>query len=334
MPIGLILWLTITDYRPRDCGNSEIRNLSSTLSSERISIFNWNLGYGGLGQDMDFFMDGGSRIKASKSEYETYWNGIQNTVKNHENEIYFFQEIDRSSTRSYKEDQYDTIFRLLGDYSSSFSTNYKVGFIPSPQIIGSPYGSIHSGLAIYSRFHLDKSERISLPGNYSWPKKIFFLDRCMLVSRITSSEGKTIVLINTHNSAYDKGGFLKKEQLEFIRDYAEKEYAKGNHIVIGGDWNSYLPGSDGNSFPSEEKIPDFYQPLPADWEMENWKWAVDLKTATNRSLENPYIQGKTFTSLIDGFLLSPNIDLLKVQTINMEFKYSDHNPIELEIELK
>lgn len=338
LPIIAILvfisWLTITDFNPDQVETAEITNINSVSSSDTLSIFNWNLGYGGLGEKMDFFMDGGSRVRAPETEYSVYWKGIKNFIEKSDNHIYFFQEMDRKSSRSYKEDQYQTVSGILGNYNSSFAPNYKVKFIPSPTIIGTQYGSVHSGLSIFSRFAIEKSTRISLPGNYKWPKKVLFLDRCMLVSEIRNRDGKKIILINTHKSAYDKGGFLKKEQLDFIKEYAEKEYSSGNYVVIGGDWNSYMPGTDGNSFPSEEVIPYFYQSLPEDWVMENWKWAVDPDVPTNRSLENAYEKGKTFTSVIDGFLLSPNIEILKVNTIDLGFRYSDHNPIEIRIQLQ
>ena len=226
---GLIIWLTVNDYKPDPIESAEIMNKVLSPASDRISIFNWNLGYGGLGKDMDFFMDGGSRVRAPEEEYNRYWAGISDYLKKSQYNIYFFQEIDRKSTRSYKDDQYKSISSLLGNFNSSFAPNYKVKFIPSPTIIGTQYGSVHSGLAIYSQYTIHESERVSLPGNYQWPKKVFFLDRCMLVTKIKNNDGKTIVLINTHKSAYDKGGFLKKEQLDFIKDYGVREY-NAEHI--------------------------------------------------------------------------------------------------------
>ena len=332
--ICLVTWLTISDFQPQEIENAEIIQRSDSLASETISIFNWNIGYGGLGEEMDFFMDGGSRVRAPEEEYTIYRKGIMDVIEKSSSQIYFFQEVDRKSTRSYYEDQYESISKILNGYTSSFAPNYKVKFIPSPTIIGTQYGSVQSGLSIFSKYSISESARISLPGNYKWPKKVFFLDRCMLVSKITNEDDKTIVLINTHKSAYDKGGFLKKEQLDYIKGFAISEYNKEHFVIIGGDWNSYMPGTDGDSFKSEEPAPDFYQTLPEDWEMTGWQWAIDRTTPTNRSLALPYERGKTFTSAIDGFLLSPNVNLLDVKTIDLDFEFSDHNPIELVVELK
>ena len=42
----------------------------------------------------------------------------------------------------------------------------------------------------------------------------------------------------------------------------------------------------------------------------------------------PQISGKIATST-DGFIVSPNVSVNSVKTMNMGFEYSDHNPVEL-----
>jgi endonuclease/exonuclease/phosphatase family metal-dependent hydrolase len=330
----LILWLTVTDYKPKDIEPAVITHTAKLKAEETLEIFNWNLGYGGLGREMDFFMDEGERIRAPKDEYLSYRDGIYETIRNSSAEIYFFQEIDRKSTRSYKDNQLEQISEILTGKSYSFAPNYRVKYIPSPRIIGTQYGSVHSGLAIYSDYLIEKAERRSLPGNYAWPKKIFFLDRCLLMTVLPEKSGREWVLINLHTSAYDKGGFLKKEQLEFIKELATNEFEQGRYVVIGGDWNSYMPGTDDKQFPSTEVAQKFYQPLPEDWSMPGWSWAFDPETATNRSLKEPFEEGKSFKCVIDGFLVSPNVDILEVEGIELNFTNSDHNPVRVRVGMK
>jgi len=329
---GLVLWLTITDYRPADLENAEIiNNLPDSHTPESLTILNWNVGYGGLGEKMDFFMDGGTGVRAPEADYLENWNGIEDFLGKTRADVYFFQEMDRESTRSYKNDQFFTVGNLLKGINMTFAPNYKVKYIPSPTIVGTQYGSVHSGLATLSRYPFVKSERYALPGNYLWPKSVFFLDRCLLVSTITGPENSEIVFINAHLSAYDAGGFLKKDQLVYLKELAEREFKKGKYVIIGGDWNSYMPGTDERTFSGTEEAPDFYRPLPADWKMEGWTWGADSNVPSNRSLAAPYKMGETFTTVIDGFLLSPNIKLKSVETFNLGFEHSDHNPILLEV---
>ncbi|MBN2657239.1 MAG: endonuclease/exonuclease/phosphatase family protein [Spirochaetales bacterium] len=332
---GLVLWLTVTDYRPGESEAAEISNQpGGSPVQESLTILNWNIGYGGLGENMDFFMDGGTGVRASESEYRENWKGIESLIGRTAADIYFFQEMDRKSTRSYKNDQYQITSELLKGYSATFAPNYKVKYIPSPTIVGTQYGSVYSGLSIFSRYPFTGSRRYSLPGNYKWPKSVFFLDRCLLVSTIQGPGNRDIVFINAHLSAYDKGGFLKKDQLVYLKELAENEYREGKYVIIGGDWNSYMPGTNGDTFKTAEEAPDFYQSLPSDWIMEGWTWGTDDSAPTNRSLAAPYEKGKTFTSLIDGFLISPNLEVKSVKTIDLDFKYTDHNPIRLELLFK
>jgi len=330
----LILWLTLTDYRPAPEEPVEIVAAAEAPAGEVLTLFNWNIGYGGLGKDMDFFMDGGTMIRPSEEVYARYRDGILKTIGDYRADVYFFQEMDRRSTRSYKEDQAALVGEVLKGYSQAFASNYKVKYIPSPRIVGTQYGAVHSGLSVYSQYAMSSAVRYALPGNYPWPRRIFFLDRCMLVTRIPAKDGREWVMINTHNAAYDKGGYIKAEQLAFIRSFASAEYEKGNCVVIGGDWNNYMPGTDGRQFPSAVEPPEYYQPLPEDWTLPGWSWGFDPAVPTNRSLTTTLVPGETFTSIIDGFLVSPNVEILRTEGIDLGFEYSDHNPLLILLKMK
>lgn len=69
-----------------------------------------------------------------------------------------------------------------------------------------------------------------------------------------------------------------------------------------------------------------------DYTPENWLWAYDPDVPTNRHLETP-LDENTFRTVIDFFLISPNIKLLKINTIDTKFEYSDHQPVKMQVEL-
>jgi hypothetical protein len=73
-------------------------------------------------------------------------------------------------------------------------------------------------------------------------------------------------------------------------------------------------------------IPDY---LPAEW-----KWIYDSKTPSNRSVIAAYDPSATTTTVIDFFLLSPNIKALSVNCIDLGFENSDHNPVIIKTKLK
>ncbi|MBR4970995.1 MAG: AAA family ATPase, partial [Paludibacteraceae bacterium] len=63
------------------------------------------------------------------------------------------------------------------------------------------------------------------------------LDRCFITYEIATSNNKKLILINTHNSAFDGTGNLPKSELAFLREYMQREYNNGNYVILGGDFN-------------------------------------------------------------------------------------------------
>ena len=43
---------------------------------KEFTFLTWNIGYSGLGKNMDFFYEGGTRIKPEKKEFKGYLEGI------------------------------------------------------------------------------------------------------------------------------------------------------------------------------------------------------------------------------------------------------------------
>ena len=64
---GFVLWLSINEFNPEPVSDVDIEANSrigelSPYEGQEISLISWNIGYGGLGKDADFFMDGGEDV--------------------------------------------------------------------------------------------------------------------------------------------------------------------------------------------------------------------------------------------------------------------------------
>lgn len=330
--LGAILFATITNFSPEEKEQVEIEGNGAEVSGETFTVLIWNIGYGGLGANADFFYDGGEMVRSPEEDVDTYNKGINEYLNEQFGEVDFIllQEVDRNSKRSYGTDQYEAFQGMSENYSAAFAANYKVKYVPLP--FTKPMGKVHSGLASFSKFKPAKAIRYQFPGNYGYPKSVFFLDRCFLLQRFPLGNGKDLIIINTHNSAYDDGS-LKAQQMEYMREVLADEYAKGNYVLVGGDWNQCPPGFDFDKFASEPETEYTQSNVAADY-LEGWNWAFDENTATNRKVSLPYKAGETFTTLIDFFLLSPNIRIEKVRGVDMDFAYSDHQPVLLEFSLE
>ncbi|HEX2977464.1 MAG TPA: hypothetical protein VHO68_16140 [Bacteroidales bacterium] len=244
-------------------------------------------------------------------------------------DFYLLQEVDRKSKRSYRFDEYEGIQNSIKPESSQFATNYKVFFVPLPP--ESPMGKVFSGISIMGSKTPSSSVRYAFPGKYGFPKQLFMLDRCFLVNRYPLANGRELVLINTHNEAFDPGD-IRKAQMAYLREFVLSEYSKGNYIIAGGDWNQCPP-----EFKAEFKGETVYAEqmmLEKDYLPADWTWAYDPTVPSNRTVTAVYRRGVTATTVIDFFLLSPNVEKITVRCLDLAFRNSDHNPVFLSARLK
>ena len=326
-----LLYSTIDDYRPLGVTSQSIEDEAEVVpDSLEINLLIWNVGYAGLDASMDFFYDGGERMRPDKEGVDRNMEGINLTLDTYQNyDFILLQEVDRNSKRSYNINEAQLIEDQFQGYHSSFGVNYKVDFVPIP--VSEPMGKVESGLQTLSKFSPKIVERHSFPGNYSWPVKLFMLDRCFLVNRHQLNNQKELVIINTHNSAYDDGT-LRKQQMAYLSDYLLAEYEKGNYVIVGGDWNQ-TPHGLKPELPSHIFDTEDLTYVEKDFPAPDWKWAFDSTLPTNRRVATPYDPSSSPTTVIDCFLASPNVELSNVKTIDVGFKYSDHQPVTIQARL-
>jgi len=336
--IGLIVYAMISDYKPKE---KEIILQSDSPSllkdSHTFSLLTWNIGYAGLDKDMDFFMDGGTKVITPKNRCMENISSVGDFLKRNDTiDFIFIQEIDRNSKRSYRIDQYEKIAGILSGHHPFFAKNYNVFFVPAPP--ANPMGKVLSGIAIYSKFIPESSTRYSLPGHYGFPTQLFQLDRCFMVNRYRIENGKELVLINTHNEAFDKGGYIRKAQMERLREFVLNEYNSCNYVIAGGDWNQYPPDFK-PAFPGNKaftgQIGNFnLMGIESDYIPREWKWIYDPTAPSFRTVMAAYDPATTPTSVCDIFLISPNIESVSVKCHHLGFANSDHNPVIIQVKLK
>lgn len=195
-------------------------------------------------------------------------------------------------------------------------------------------GSAHSGLLTLSEFKSTSNNRYDLPGKEAWPIQQFELDRAFMETRLPVDNGKELVLINLHLSAFDEGGKIRKQQLDYLASYIKKENDQGNYLILGGDWNHSLPGTDPQAFETTQAWPEWLQKFPEDFKLDGFQWAVDPKVPSVRTVDVAYTENINFRGVIDGFLVSPNVELVEVQGHDLAFENSDHNPVTARFVLK
>ncbi|MCM1989725.1 endonuclease/exonuclease/phosphatase family protein [Oceanirhabdus seepicola] len=329
-----IIFTVVVDYKPKDVITVDI-NQDATIGAvpidKEISITSYNIGYGGTDRKQDFYMCGGEGTSlVEKSTVEKNIKHIIEQINNIDSNILLLQEVDSDSKRSRYMDQTQMIRNTVEKMDSVSAYTHKSGYVPIP--LKEPMGKIESSIMTFSKFNIEESKRYKLPDNIKWPTKAFKHDRAMLESVILTENGKKLVVLNIHLSAFDEKAKVRREQLEFINEHIESHLNKGDYIIIGGDFNLIF-NSENITFNSKEKKPERFEYFPEEVLLNQTKLIFDESAPTARSLSRPYDEN-SFKAVVDGFIISNNIDVIQVKNLEYDFKYSDHNPVVMKFKLK
>ena len=334
--ILMILYLTVREYKPESREELPVEKAAlhddlALLTGDSLTVVTWNIGYGALGENADFFMDGGKGVYTTdKTGLEENLSGMKEILSGINPDIVLLQEADTDSSRSFHTDEYEYFRNLFPTYDGTFAYNYKADFVPFPI---PPIGKVNSGLITLSNYDMERAERISLPCPFKWPVRVANLKRCLSVNRIPIVDSeKDLVIVNLHLEAFDDGEG-KIAQTKMLCDFLKAELESGNYIIAGGDFNQSFSSTDTSLYPElpgcwhsglldesafDERL-SFYQP----------------SAASGRSLDRP-LAGETDLSsfqfyIIDGYIVSDNLTVTSVETIDHGFKYTDHNPVVLKV---
>jgi endonuclease/exonuclease/phosphatase family metal-dependent hydrolase len=340
---SLIAYLAVSEFSPEEVESLTVQGHSELAAprNETIRIMTWNLGYGALGDNADFFMDGGRMVNTADAG--RVYDNLDDMVREIDAispDIFLTQEIDLDSARSHFVDESDYLINnsmadLFGGVSA-FATNFKVAFVPLPL---PPIGKVLAGIEIFSRYAINEAERVSLPCPFKWPLRTFNLKRCLEISRIpVAGSDKELVIINLHLEAYDSGEG-KIAQTKVFKNVLRTEVDAGNYVIAGGDFNQVFSNIDTSAFPHLEGK---WQPgmIDVDEFGDDLTFVQDSTVPSCRSLDRVLLgaSGRDPEDfqyyVIDGFIVSSNIEIEDLYADDLEFVSSDHNPLIMDFKLK
>ena len=339
-----VAYLSVVYYRIDDNVALEVTGAASTEAlqvefGQTYTAVTYNIGFGAYDHDFSFFMETGimadgtetrgtQSTAKSKETVLANTDGAVTTLTSLDPDFCLLQEVDVDSTRSYHVDQCASIMDAFKADQAVFANNFHAGFIAFP--IPDMHGSVQSGLLTLSDVQVTSATRRSYPIDESFPWKFFDLDRCFSVSRIATADGHELVLINSHMSAYDKGGVYRAKQLNLLFGFISEERAKGNYVIAGGDWNHALSDSL-ELYECGALPPDWVSTMDDDLIPEGFSVvrATNLEdVASCRGSDMPYKKGVSYEVTVDGFIVSDNVGAT-AEIVDTDFLYSDHNPVVL-----
>ena len=328
--VGLLV-LTVTEYRPAERETiAPQRKAAGTLAAgTAVHVLSWNIGYGALGDNADFFMDGGRMVNtADAARVERNMADIRAFLEAEAPDLILLQETDVNSDRSHHVDESAALAQSFPAYEALFAYNYKALYVPYPL---PPIGHVEAGLLTLSTYPIAAAERVQLPCPFSWPMRLINLKRCLSVSRIpVEGTGRELVLINLHLEAYDDGAG-KTAQTAMLADLLSAEADKGNYVIAGGDFNQVFSNVDTSRWPVRAGMwtPGVIDAAAFD---ARFSLLMDGSAPTCRYLDRPYAgadRDQFQYYLIDGFIVSDNVRVERLETVPLDFQAADHNPVRL-----
>lgn len=343
---GYVIYLQSNYYRIEDHAVLEVENNGENVlkTGDAYSVVTYNIGFGAYGPDYSFFMDTGEMKDGTKTSgkygkamslesVEAHTEGALGVIEDLDADFYLLQEVDEDADRSYHVNQKEFIKTAMKDYANTFANNFHSAYLFYP--FNDPHGAVQAGLLSFSRYQISEAERRSYPVDNSFITKFTDLDRCFAQMRLPVEGGHELVLINSHMSAYDEGGTIRAQQLELLNSVMSEEYAKGNYVIVGGDFNHAMGEAVAEGFPTEQKFPDWVAVLTEDDLADGVRIVRaenELEVPTCRGADIVYTKGVNYTTVVDGFLVTDNVRAA-AENVDTDFAYSDHNPVKLQFEL-
>ena len=111
-----------------------------------------------------------------------------------------------------------------------------------------------------------------------------------------------------------------------VLDLARSYYDSGKAVAVGGDWNMRLTPTD-FSYTADESAQFWIHDFPREELGEGWQVAVDPSTPSVRTNEQTYKAGVNYTTIIDGLVVSPNVEIVSAKGLDLSFRFTDHQPV-------
>lgn len=327
---GYLIYAYAQYHRLPDALTQTVKNpqTQQVELGKNYKMMTFNIGYGSYPPSFNFFMDGGKDVRAyGKKAVQSAINEDIRLIKAENPDFGNIQEIDWQGDRSRQVNEPQMVRKALSNYSTVLTQNYDSAYLFYP--VTKPIGKAKSGIMTYSKYQITDSTRYQLPIETNF-NKFFDLDRAFNVTILPiRNSDKKFVIFNTHMSAFIKDQKIQREQLLTLFDKMKKYVKAGDYIICGADYNHVLAGK------AHPEL-TWMKPFPTAHLPKGMRVVAPTNAPTVRSLDYAYEakNPKNTFGIIDGFLVSSNIQSLSVKTIDNQFKSSDHQPVLINFTLK
>lgn len=295
--------------------------LPATLPAT-ITLTTWNIGFAGLGAEGDAISDGGKSFIPMSGEWVgRNLDGIVDTLGQLQQDVLLLQEVSQHSLMSWWQPVYDRIAATRPDWQFTFRLDIATWGLPFPL-------AVDHGTVVGLGANPANVQIIPLPLEPGYTAGLIKRRYALQVVRVPmQGSAAQWVIVNLHLSPFDQGGVTRKEQFTALMAFAAGEYGKGNHVILGGDWNMVL-ADPGLPSTTPQELLGWVVNLPRDELPAGWTIVTaPVGQATVRTTDKPYVKGENFETAIDGFVISPNVAASDISRLDTEYAFSDHMPV-------
>ena len=321
------------NYHPAQVESEEVSNTEGAplLSPDQpVKVITFNVQFL-AGSAYDFFYDGGPDTWVARSDIESTVAKVAAFVAETNPDFVLLQEVDCGARRTNYLDEVALLCSAMpAEIRNHVSTFYwKSKFVPHLKIMG----SAGTKLVIFSRYRLGKACRHQLPRTPGNPlEREFGLKRAILEVEIPLTNGRTLMLLNTHLEAFPKGTDVMERQIEKLLWRLKALDDQNLTWIAGGDFNLLPPGQSARLTPQDRGI--HREPTEIRSVYEQYAGVPTLADATGEHMRHYF----TFTQRVgairlpvrtlDYFFAAPRVtieDYAVVQEDTMDL--SDHLPV-------
>ena len=142
--------MTYLEYKPAEKEVLHTNSKVEPYSLDTLRLLTWNIGYAGLDSNMDFFMDGGKRMRQTEEKTNENLEAIISFLSDYQNvDFCLLQDVDIKSRRSYQIDELSAIALAMQQHLAFFALHHQAELVPVP--ISNPMEVVESGIAVFSR---------------------------------------------------------------------------------------------------------------------------------------------------------------------------------------
>lgn len=327
LALALAIWAAafVIANRPavaqaRDIERVRAENLER--AGDALEVLTWNVGYGGLGANSDFVADGGRRLfPPSRRDVRDNVAGIEGFLATQADaDLVLMQELAGGGPVNFWIDLRARAEHVLRDRDGVFFADFKTRLAPWPL-------RMEHGQALFSSAAVEDAGVVPLPAENSG---IFGVRRRYAAPFVRLAGDARWTVVSVHLAAFDEDAAVRTRQLRELMAWADAEYRSGRRVVIGGDWNLQLTATD-FAHRTDARFLFWVFPFPHEALPPGWRIGADASVPSVRTNHQPYAAGENYVTIIDGFVVSPNVAIERVQGFDLGFRHSDHQPVRVRV---